>query len=164
MKGLTSQNEYLQNSMTKFALKISKLFAHKKFDQVCSEFEGQASELMSSNLYLLKATSIQLAQNTSYTLQDARNSLEAAVKLEPNHTQAWLDLGHFYFAVDDSPVLAIECFGKARILIQKLNEDLVIGEVKALLELGRKQDALSILQSISRANLKWTPTPRQIGG
>jgi tetratricopeptide (TPR) repeat protein len=138
--------------MTKFTSKISELFAQKKFDQICTEFEGREAELMSVNLYLLKATSIQLAQNTCYTLQDARDSLKAAVTLEPNHTQVWLDLAHFYFAVDDSPVLALECFGKARILVQKLHEDLVIGEVKTLLELGRKQEALSILRSIPQAN------------
>lgn len=138
--------------MTKFTLKISELFAQKKFDQICIEFERRDAELMSVNLHLLKATSIQLAQNTSYTLDDARDSLMAAVTLEPNHTQAWLDLGHFYFAVDDSPLLALECFGKARILVQKLHEDLVIGEVKTLLELGRKQEALSILQNIPQAN------------
>lgn len=121
----------------------------RDFNKICQTFRMLEGEAFPASLLLLKATAIQLAQDSSgFTLDDARDCLELATALEPRNTQTWLDLGHFQYAVDDNSSAALDSFSKARQSIRDLTQDLLEGEIKANLELGRKATALKIYRSL----------------
>lgn len=123
-------------------------FAERLFDDVCAAFRLSEQIELPPYLLLSKAKAIQLASNTrGYTLDDARKSLVEATKLDPSFAQGWIELGHFYFAVDDDSRAATKCFEAAAPLCARLIRDLMIGHGKALAELGRYSDALIVLSS-----------------
>jgi hypothetical protein len=64
----------------------------------------------SSELLVLMATAGLLGDGEQCTIDEVREWLERAVKLDPHSVDAQLELGHFLDAVADEPQLAIPVF------------------------------------------------------
>jgi tetratricopeptide (TPR) repeat protein len=125
---------------------IESLMRSNSYDEVCRLFRDFGDGDLSWELLLRKAAAIQLAENSSgYQLDDARSALEQAAQ-KSSQAQAWIDLGHFYLAVDDKPAEALECFAKAQDVCSAIVADLAAGKAKALKDLGRDDEALDALK------------------
>lgn len=151
----------MQNiNLKEFTLEIRSLISDKKYNDVCQKFKINTNEFsaLSVDLLLMLSVAIQLSDcNEYYTLDDARCCLLAAIKKNPCCVDAWIDLGYFYYAVDDKSDHALICFDKAQDISLSsglINEKILTGKVCALLDLHRKEDALNLISSINDSSLK----------
>lgn len=128
----------------KLADQVDSLFSARKFDEICvllKQYDALPSELL-----LRKSAAIQLADDAAgYELEDAKSALVAATKIGLKSPLPWIELGHFMFAVEDNAAEALKCFERAEAMSIKMLGNLVIGHASALKELGRFDEALSML-------------------
>jgi len=97
------------------------------------------------HLLLLQAELIQLSDKSSHPLTQARAALERSAALDPEAPQPHIELGHFKLAVDDVAKEALRHFDDAIALCQRLLRDALTGKAKALVELGKREEALGCL-------------------
>jgi tetratricopeptide (TPR) repeat protein len=129
---------------------ITELMTSKRFDEVAQIFRHMEGLKLPVNLLVAKATAIQLANEPAgYELDDARNSLLKAVSLDPGYIDGWVELGHFYFALDDNPRAALTCFEFALPRVKNQYKNLVLATARALAELGKTDEAIEFLDSQS---------------
>ncbi len=88
---------------------------------------------------------LQEDEGGSPTLEDAKAALARAVELDPESPTALVELGHFLYAVEDETRAGLKCFAKAIALSRRLLQEGLVGQAKALAELGRKPEALACL-------------------
>lgn len=120
-----------------FKMKIKSLIKEKKFDAAVFFFKKNSKFFLDADLLVMKATVIQLAENSClYSLDDARSCLILATRVDPDHVGAWCELGYFYYAIDDNSKDALVCFERALLLAQGLYINSVVGVAKALVDLG----------------------------
>lgn len=74
-------------------------------------------------------------------LDDAKAALMRAAEVDNQSPAAWIELGHFLYAVEDDAKAASECFRKAIELGNRLLADALIGQAGVFSELDRKSDA-----------------------
>jgi tetratricopeptide (TPR) repeat protein len=96
-------------------------------------------------LLVLRGELIQLQDERGPPLDDAASALKRAVALDDRNSDAWLELGHFQFAVYDDAKAAEKSFAAA---IAAGSESLIaalVGRAGALEEMGRTRDAFDCL-------------------
>jgi len=98
-------------------------------------------------LLVLRGELIQLQDEDGPPLEDAAATLKRAATLDDRNADAWLELGHFQFAVEDDAKAAEKSFSHA---ISAGSDALIaalIGRAAALDELGRKREAFDCLSA-----------------
>jgi len=117
---------------------IDTLVRKQDFDGACKLFRTVDASTLPAGLLMERSRAIQLAHDPAgLTLDDARSSLVLATSVEPGCLQAWVDLGHFYFSVDNNFSKALKVFREARSRAEVLMNDLAAGEAKAMEALRR---------------------------
>jgi tetratricopeptide (TPR) repeat protein len=100
-------------------------------------------------LLVLRAELIQLQDENGPPLDAAGDALKRAVALNDRNADAWLELGHFQFAVNDDAKTAEKSFAAA---VAASSESLIaalVARAGALEEMGRTRDAFDCL-SVAR--------------
>ena len=104
----------------------------------------------SSELLVNRARIIQLLDKDDLSdipsLDSARESLKLSQILNPNYLDSSLELGYFEYAINDSPETAINYFETAREKAESMLKELLIGEIKCYLDLGKILEARQILE------------------
>lgn len=98
-----------------------------------------------SFLWRLKAELIQLSDRKDVPLECAQEALQRSSELDPESPQAFVELGHFLFAVAGNSRVAVEHFDRAIALAQDCLLDALQGKAKAMADLGRREEALGYL-------------------
>jgi hypothetical protein len=128
----------MATSLAMLVRNIDALVSKQDFDGACKLFRSIDVSTLPASLLMERSRAIQLAHDPAgLTLEHARSSLILATSLEPGCLQAWVDLGHFYFSVDNDVGKAIKAFREARSRAEPLMRDLADGEAKAMEELRR---------------------------
>lgn len=97
-------------------------------------------------LLVLRGRLIQLQESPSGpTLDDAKSAFERAIDLDPESPAALIELGHYFYAVEDDSKRAAQCFEQAVHLTKQLLKDALMGQAKALSDLNHDQEALDCL-------------------
>lgn len=73
---------------------------------------------------LFKAQLIQLSDGAVYSLQDAEDAINEAIKLDSNSVEALIEMGFFKLRVQYAPKVAIEFFKKAKEIIDSCVKEL----------------------------------------
>jgi tetratricopeptide (TPR) repeat protein len=97
------------------------------------------------HLLLLRSTLIQLGDESSPPLEEARAAIERGIALDPDNPIAHLELGWFKYAIEDNAKQSVRHFEAAIDLAQRLLRDALTGKAKALAELGQREEALGCL-------------------
>lgn len=103
-----------------------------------------------AHLHLLRAGLIQLQDEPTATLDDAKQSLGEAIALDEASPAAAIELGHFFDAVEDDPKAASKVYSKAIVQSRRLLVEALIGQTKTLLQLEKQDEALKCLAELVR--------------
>jgi tetratricopeptide (TPR) repeat protein len=98
-------------------------------------------------LLLLRAELIQLQDEQGPRLDDAAIALKRAVALDDGNADAWLELGHFQFAIKDDARAAEKSFVQAIGASSATLIAALVGRAAALEELGRNSEAFDCLSA-----------------
>jgi len=133
MKTSMNEIEYIDRIRAEFATRDTATEeVMNKVDQALEQFPTSPA------LWCLRGDLIQLSDGEDYTLEDALNSYQRAIELDPNNAEAYEAIGHYYNAVNDDPVRAEPYFKKAIALGGGEGSERGLAEV--LEELGQKQN------------------------
>lgn len=108
-------------------------------EELLHEWEDQPA------LLVLRGELIQLQKEHGPSLEDAAVTLKRATTLDERNGDAWLEFGHFQFAVDDDAKAAEKSFQRAIATSSETLISALIGRAGALEEMGRKRDAFDCL-------------------
>jgi tetratricopeptide (TPR) repeat protein len=100
-------------------------------------------------LLVLRGELIQLQDEDGPPLDDVVAALKRAVALDDRNADAWLELGHFQFAVEDDAKAADKTFAQAVAASRATLIAALVGRAAALEEMGRKREAFDCL-SVAR--------------
>jgi predicted Zn-dependent protease len=98
-----------------------------------------------ARLHLLWASLVQLQEDPSHSLQEARKTLELAVVLDPMAPAGAIELGHYLDAVEDDPAAAMRAFSEGIAVARRLLIDGLLGQARALLHRDQRKQALECL-------------------
>lgn len=108
-------------------------------DELLADWPGAAS------LHVLRAELIQLGEDDGPPLEEAKRSLNEALRLDDESIDAMLEKAHFEFAIEDDAKMAAKTFDTA---IERSTAALVnalLGRAAALAELERRDEAFDCL-------------------
>ena len=115
---------------------IRSLRGRRKFAEALASVDALLEEWPDQPaLLVLRGELVQLQDEKGPPLEDAAASLKRATALDERNADAWLELGHFQFAVEDDAKAAEKSFGSS---IAASSESLIaalIGRAGALEEL-----------------------------
>nr|EUJ13243.1 hypothetical protein RSP673_16900 [Ralstonia solanacearum P673] len=92
-----------------------------------------------------KARAIQLSDGVEYSLEDAELALERAIAVDDGYTASYLELGYLNYAVKDDSRKALEIFSIGFEKAKSNMLDMQLGMAKSLVDIGKKDEALSIV-------------------
>lgn len=100
---------------------------------------------------VLKGGLIQLTPDDgTYELSDAEAAFVQALELDPDYIPALIELGSFYYSVEDNPAKASELFERAVRLGREQLTEAVIGLTGCLEEIRSREEAIKFLQDVKR--------------
>ncbi len=100
----------------------------------------------STALWCFRSMLIQAGEDDgSYDLEDAKHSLEKALEINPDSQEANEELGWYLYAIEDNSSASEPYFRTA--ISAGAGTDAYAGLVKALVELGRLDEAAAVLES-----------------
>jgi tetratricopeptide (TPR) repeat protein len=101
-----------------------------------------------AHIETLWASLVQLHEDPNASLDDARRALERARELDGTSPVAAIELGHFVDNVDDDPRSAAKFFSEAVERGRALLIEGLLGQAKALLQLGKKDESYRCLLEV----------------
>ncbi len=130
-----------QNYRTRLA-QISRLWAEQDYDAALSNVEDLSSQWPgNAHLRVLWSNLIQLQHKPQHDLSEARQALRQAIDLDETSPEAAIELGHYLHNVEDNARGAAKAFSAAAANARSLLVEALVGEARALIELGKKEDA-----------------------
>lgn len=140
------------NNLRQFKQKlsmISRLWARQDFDAALAEVE-RSLKLWPGNahLHVLWASLVQLQENPSHGLDEAKQALRQAVELDTASPEAAIELGHFLDNVEDDPQAASKAFDEGVATARRLLIEGLLGQAKALQQLNKNRQCLQCLLQI----------------
>ncbi len=103
-----------------------------------------------SNLLILKGRCIQLSDCKRYTLDDAKMSFYKALKTDEHNIQALIELGWFYYTIENHSKKAFSYFNKAMFLSKKEMLETIEGCSYCINEYGTINKAIDFIEINSR--------------
>lgn len=103
-----------------------------------------------SRLHVLRAELIQLQDDPTASLDDAKRSLEDAIAFDDSSPAAAIELGHFLDAVEDDPKSASKVYSKAIAQARSLLIEALLGQARALLQLDKQDEAVHCVAELVR--------------
>jgi tetratricopeptide (TPR) repeat protein len=100
---------------------LRSLYKEAKYDDLLAYLSTTASlRPLTVDEFLLRGRSIQLSSETSpYELEDAEKSYLSALELDSENVEARLELGWYYFAVQDDAQRALQYFQAAIVVANR---------------------------------------------
>jgi tetratricopeptide (TPR) repeat protein len=132
-----------------FKQKLAKVFRHWRDDQYDLAL-SDVEELLKSwpgnaQLYILWASLVQLQEEPSHRLDEAKQALQQAVEVDANSPAGPIELGHYLDTVEDNPRAASKTFSEGIRSARRLLMDGLLGQARALLQLDKRTEALKCL-------------------
>jgi tetratricopeptide (TPR) repeat protein len=88
---------------------------------------------------------VQLQDEPTRTLADAKRTLQQAVELDNTSPAAAVELGYFLDNVEDDPKAAARAFTQGIAAARHLLIEGLLGQAKALIQLDKREDAVRCL-------------------
>jgi tetratricopeptide (TPR) repeat protein len=140
-------------SLKRGVSKARRLWREERVDEALAEVEHLLQAWPNNpHLLVMRADLIRLQddEDGTPTLSDAKSDLELAVALDEDSPAPLIELGYFVYVIEDDATTALKHFQKAIRLCRSLLKDALIGQAKALSELGREAEAvLSLTEAYS---------------
>lgn len=140
------------NNLRGFKQKLSqvnRLRADKDYDTALQEVESLMETWPGSpQLCVLWANLAQLQENPTHELSEAKQALQQAIDLDKGSPAASIELGYFLDNVEDDPQAAAKSFAEGVAAARKLLLEGLIGQAKALQQLGKKEEFLNCLAEL----------------
>jgi tetratricopeptide (TPR) repeat protein len=97
-------------------------------------------------LLVRRAELLQLQEDRdASSLKEAKAALHQALELDPESPPVLIELGHYYYAVEDDAKTGADYFEKAITLCKQLLKEALLGQADALAELEQRENALASL-------------------
>ncbi len=120
---------------------ISRLWDEHDYDSAFTEVEAALKTWPgNAHLHVLWASLVQLQENPSYDLDDAKQALQKAVELDRASPAAAIELGHFLDHVEDNPQAASKVYAEGVAYARQLLIDGLIGQAKAFQQLEKHEE------------------------
>jgi Flp pilus assembly protein TadD len=121
--------------------------AVRRLEELLKDWPGNAQ------LHGLLGQLIQLQENPTRSLADARRALQHAIELDRHSPTAAVELGHFLDSVEDDPQAASKLFAQAVTAARQSLIEALHGQAKAFLQLDRRDDAVrSLIEALHLAD------------
>ena len=128
---------------------ISRLWADKNYDTALAEVKSLLAIWPGNpHLHVLWASLVQLQEDPKHDLDEARRALEQAVELDRPSPAAAIELGHFLDNVEDDPQAASKVYAEGVEAARQLLIDGLVGQAKALRQLGKREKCLHCLLEV----------------
>lgn len=135
--------------------KFDALLEAEKFDDVLallSDIETQRS--LTLRELVIKGRCIQLTSDLeSWQLTDAVSAFEKALEIEPDYVPALIELGFFYYAIEDNASRALPLFEAAVRIVRAQLTEAAVGKSGCLEELEGEEAAATFLNALHRRAL-----------
>jgi hypothetical protein len=133
-------------SFTKGLAEVSALRGKGAYDRAMARLE-ELREAWSGNtqLYVLWARLVQLQDDPTHTLNDAKRALQQAIELDKQSPAAAIELGYFLDNVEDDPQAAAKAFAQGITAARNLLIEGLLGQAKSLIQLDKREDAVRCL-------------------
>lgn len=129
--------------------KVSRLWDKQDHDAALTEVETMLGTWPgNAHLHVLKASLVQLQEETQYALNDAKISLKQAVELDPNSPEATIELGYYLDNVEDDPRTAEKAYAAGAAIARRFLIDGLIGQAKVYRQLNKQEEFLHCLQQL----------------
>ncbi|MBI3823039.1 MAG: hypothetical protein HY289_10230 [Planctomycetes bacterium] len=118
-----------------------------RFAQALAEVDRLLTEWPDNpSLLVAQADLIQLQDSEDgVSLEHAKAAYLRAAELDSESPGPLVELGHYLYAIDDEAGAASKAYAKAIRMCKSLLTEALVGQAKALTELGRKTEALCCL-------------------
>jgi tetratricopeptide (TPR) repeat protein len=136
-------------SIRSFQQRLSRVLRRwqaKQYDAALSDVE----ELLqawpgNAQLCILWANLVQLQEDPTRSLEEAKQMLQQAIELDKNSPAGAVELGYFLDAVEDNPQAASKAFAEGIRSARRLLIDGLLGQARALLQLDKREEAFKCL-------------------
>jgi hypothetical protein len=133
------------NTPGTFKRGLKKVCAHWEKEDYGAALSGveRLKEEWPGNAYLhvLRASLVQLQEQPKHGLEEAKRALHEAVELDGPRPAASIEFGYFLDNVEDNPDAASKPLAEGVAKARRLLIEALIGQAKAFLQLGKRQDA-----------------------
>jgi predicted Zn-dependent protease len=133
-------------SFTKAVSDVTSLLEDEKYDRALKRLEELRKNWPgSAQLQVLWAKLVQLQDEPTHTLSDAKRALQQAVELDKQSPAAVIELGYFLDNVEDDPQAATKAFTQGITTARHLLIEGLLGHAKALIQLDKREEAVRCL-------------------
>ena len=134
------------SAFTKGLADILALVDEEKYDRALKKLEELKKNWPgSAQLQILWARLVQLQDNPTLSLADAKQALQQAVELDKQSPAAAVELGYFLDNVEDDPQAATKSFAQGIAAARLLLIEGLLGQARALMQLDRRDEAVRCL-------------------
>lgn len=106
---------------------IKSLMKSRRFDEALSRMDEIGPESWTPTLWVLRGKCIQLAEDTSLPLDEAKKSFQRALELDANCLEAWIELGYYVLCVEDDAQEASTIFQNAQRIMAEYEKEIQKG-------------------------------------
>lgn len=122
---------------------VSQLWEDQDYDAALADVESMLRTWPgNAHLHTLWASLVQLQEQPKHGLDEAKQALQQAVDLDKGSPAAVFELAHFLDNVDDDPQAAAKVYAQGVATARQLLLDGLIGQAKALRQLGKREEFL----------------------
>jgi tetratricopeptide (TPR) repeat protein len=140
---------------------VSRLWQETDYDAALAQVEELRKAWPGNgHLHILWASLVQLQEHPRHGLDEAKQALQQAIELDRSSPAGAIELGHFLDAVEGNPQAAAKAYSEGVLAARQLLLDGLIGQAKALLQLGKSADALRCVLEVVHL-LPFEPGPRR---
>ena len=116
--------------------RLRKLVDAHRFDECLEEFARvERQRLLLPNELVQKGRCVQLSDSEEGSLQDAEEAFRRALDLDSDYVPALLELGWYYYAVEDDAPTALGFFKRALAVIKEYLKEARQGQEECLSEI-----------------------------
>ena len=159
---MNSQRSYKQGLAA-----VSRLWEQNDYVAALAKVEEmRAAWPGNSHLHVLWASALELQKKPTHGLDEAKQALQLACEFDQTSPAGPIELGYFLDGVEDNPQAAAESFADGIALARKLLCEGLIGQAKAYLHLGKREECvgcvmevLEVLEQEARAKRGWADHP-----
>ncbi|MCI0703888.1 MAG: hypothetical protein L0241_22755 [Planctomycetia bacterium] len=133
-------------AFTKGLTEIQSLLEVEKYDRALERLE-KLRDAWPGNPQLLIVWSrlVQLQDNPTHTLADAKRALQQAIELDKQSAAAAIELGYFLDNVEDNVQAATKSFAQGIVAARQLLIEGLLGQARALIQLDKREEAVRCL-------------------
>ncbi len=140
---------------------VSRLWGEKRYDEALSEVESLLKAWPgNAHLHILWASLVQLQDKPKNSLDEAKQALQRAIDLDETSPVGSIELGFFLDAMADDPKAASRAFAEGISVARRLLMEGLIGQAKALQQLGRPKELARCLSELTHL-LDFEPGSRE---